>query len=300
MAYPNSFESVSTDGYTVDVGTAFTEMLGENSFHTVEDFKTLLRQFELSSGSNYSTRDSRKNGLGLFTKVVFICDRKGFRRHPSLGLRQRIIDHTQCEAGFTLRRIAGHYCVAERQMVHNHELLCGETLKWHPRNRRLTEEERQILWTMVDSRCTAYQIRRAAFDTFGKYLTGPDVVNLRARFLFKRSDPGKIVNISKHEPAISLHFRIGTSIQHGRESTMPSGRHKPNEPLCIQHKQHAGILQKIPGLRAAGRDVQNEQAEVYSVSAACGRRTAKKYPRLHRISLAGNNRRRPNIPPDVW
>lgn len=186
-------EIAPANGYSVDITAAFDECLLHRSCETVDEFRIYLREFELTSGSNYSVRDSRKNNDGVICRSRFVCDRRGFRRHPSEGKRSRRQDHIQCPAEFTICLMNDKYVISRRTMVHNHELLAEESVKWHSRNRRLSSEQGELLRPLLESGSSAYQIRRFAMDKIGKYLTCQDIVNLRTRFFHRRNDPSKLV-----------------------------------------------------------------------------------------------------------
>lgn len=186
----NTMQS-SASGFFVDISSQFLD-IARGVYASVEEFRERLRLFEQASGSFYSIRDSQRDRNGSVKRVKFICDRRGYTRPPSQGIRQRISNHTKCQAEIILRREGSIFKVDDFEMVHNHELLTTETRRWHNRERKLTENEVELLRPLVSSSSTAYQIRRYALEKFNKYLTGTDVTNLRHRLLQRRNDPGNL------------------------------------------------------------------------------------------------------------
>ena len=178
-------------GYTVDITPAFLEHMGNRNFENMHELAHYLRQFQNVTGSYYSIRTSKTGLDGLKKFIKYQCIRRGFRKHPSEGIRERQLDHTNCPASFNISRRDAIYRVTSSQMVHNHELLEGEASRWFVRNRRLEPSELEIIRPLLDCRDRSYNIRYYVRTQFNKYLTNSDVCNLRARHFFGRNNPGK-------------------------------------------------------------------------------------------------------------
>ncbi|KER21010.1 hypothetical protein T265_15187 [Opisthorchis viverrini] len=85
---------VSAEGYTVDVTSLFASHLGSHLFSNVHELAHCIKQFERTSGSYYSVRNSKANSSGEKTFIKYPCHRKGFSRPPNEGKRRRLLDHT--------------------------------------------------------------------------------------------------------------------------------------------------------------------------------------------------------------
>ncbi|GAA48603.1 hypothetical protein CLF_101805 [Clonorchis sinensis] len=113
--------STSVKGYAVNVVTLFVENL-KPILHRSRT-QVIVKQFLLTSSSYYSVRTSKTNSCGEKKLINYLGHRLRIARRLNDGKRRRLLDHTECEAYYT---VANSFSTPSSVRIHNHKLLGAE------------------------------------------------------------------------------------------------------------------------------------------------------------------------------
>ncbi|CAL8106329.1 unnamed protein product [Calicophoron daubneyi] len=131
-----------------------------------------------------------------------------------------------CQASFAVRRGDEGLMVTNKYMVHNHAVSLTE-FKAHPRNRKLSEDQRRDAGLLLKYGCPNSALRTMSRLEYGTDLTSYDVSNLRSGSV--RTRP-KRQRLDQEDGADLSSNEEGASSSHPSETTQRSGSsaHKPH------------------------------------------------------------------------